>query len=87
MRFQPALKAVLLMEAGKTPQEACEEPLREISKYYPTFTGGMVCVDKQGNYGAAGYGWTMSYSVFNNQSNEVQQYNAPDIKNSTVIIE
>jgi len=64
MRFSPALKAVLLMEQGKSPFESCSLPLQEIAKYYPDFTGGMVCVNKNGEYGAAGYGWNMTFSVF-----------------------
>lgn len=43
--------------------EACAEPLRRITKYYPAFQGAVVCVDRHGNHSGAGYGWEFSYAV------------------------
>jgi len=37
-------------------------------------------VNKKGEYGAAGYGWNMTYSVFDKTSNQVREYTAVDIK-------
>lgn len=42
---------------------ACERALTRIAEIYPDFKGGLVCLNKMGEYGAAGYGWDFSFSV------------------------
>lgn len=61
-RFLPTFRAVQNMAAGMSPTEACEEPIRLIAKHYPTYQGALVCIDADGNPGAAAYGWTLVYS-------------------------
>ncbi|OQS07737.1 N(4)-(Beta-N-acetylglucosaminyl)-L-asparaginase [Thraustotheca clavata] len=63
MRFLPSYRAVQDMGQGICPQKACENALKEIAKKYPSFKGGMVCLNTKGEYGGAGYGWNFSYSV------------------------
>jgi len=80
VRFLPARQATFFMEMGKSPQESCELALLKIAKYYPDYVGGLVCVNKAGEYGGACYNWNMTYSVFDKNSESVQVYNAPNIK-------
>uniref|UniRef100_A0AAV1TXX0 Aspartylglucosaminidase n=1 Tax=Peronospora matthiolae TaxID=2874970 RepID=A0AAV1TXX0_9STRA len=63
MRFLPSFVAVQEMKRGVHPQTACEHALRQIAAVYPHFLGGMVCLNRFGEYGGAGYGWNFAYSV------------------------
>ena len=56
MRFLPSLLAVEFMRNGMKPDEAGKQALARISRHYPKFVGGIVVVDKSGNYGAACHG-------------------------------
>jgi hypothetical protein len=40
---------------------------------------GLICVDKQGNYGGAGWGWTLVYAIQNPSSGGVQTYSVPPL--------
>jgi hypothetical protein len=57
MRFLPALRAVLFMEQGMTPEAACKAALAPISAAYPHASGAMVCVASDGRFGAARFGF------------------------------
>lgn len=63
MRFSPSFAAVSFMEMGLTPTEACQRALRPISKAFPDFSGGIVCLTKNGTVGGATYNMDFSYSV------------------------
>jgi N4-(beta-N-acetylglucosaminyl)-L-asparaginase len=63
MRFSPSFAAVLYMESGMSPSDACEKALAPISAAFPSFSGGIVCLSKSGEYGAAAYNMGFSYSV------------------------
>jgi len=68
MRFLPSHQAVLNMGNGMTPTEAAEDAIRRILKYFPTFQGGVVALNIQGEHGAAGCNWgayPFSYSLRN----------------------
>lgn len=80
MRFSPTFAAVSLMRHGLSPQEACETALRPIAEYYPSFTGGLVCANKQGEYGAAGINWVLSFSVQTPRTDGVETHDVPPIK-------
>lgn len=80
MRFVPTYAAVALMRSGLDPQRACEEALRPIAAYYPSFTGGLICVNKDGEYGAAGIHWVLSYSVQTPQTAGVETHDVPPMK-------
>ena len=64
MRFLPSFAAVQLMRAGADPTTACKQAIAPIATHFPTFSGGLVCLDKDGNHGAATYNMAFSYSVF-----------------------
>jgi len=81
MRFLPCYQALENMRQGMTPTAACENVMRRIINYYPSFTGAVVAVDKiSGEYGAAGYGWTFSYSVQTPKTNGVQVISVAPMK-------
>ncbi|TDH73608.1 hypothetical protein CCR75_004735 [Bremia lactucae] len=63
MRFLPSYFAVQEMSKGTHPRKACERALNQIAAVYPNFLGGMVCLNRFGEYGGAGIGWDFSYSV------------------------
>lgn len=56
MRFLPSLLAVEFLRSGMTPDEAGMKALERISRHYSKFVGGIVVVDRYGNYGAACHG-------------------------------
>ena len=67
MRLLPCLRAVENMRAGLNPTAACQASVAFIRQSYPTFQGGLICVNKNGEYGGACNGWhpdnTFTYSV------------------------
>ncbi|XP_070495386.1 N(4)-(Beta-N-acetylglucosaminyl)-L-asparaginase-like [Chironomus tepperi] len=56
MRFLPSMLAVEFMRNGMSPDEAGRKAMERISRHYPKFVGGIVVIDKNGNYGAACHG-------------------------------
>ena len=80
MRFSPTFAAVSLMRHGLGPREACEAALRPIAEYYPNFTGGLICANKRGEYGAAGINWVLSFSVQTPQTDGVETHDVPPMK-------
>ena len=74
MRFTLSAMAVQYMKIGHTPQEACEMAVSEIINYFPSATAGLVCVNKEGDYGAAAINWSLSYAVQNGESDDVQTF-------------
>ena len=63
MRFSPSFAAVSFMELGYSPRDACERALKPISNAFPDFSGGVVCLSKNGTVGGATYNMDFSYSV------------------------
>lgn len=53
MRFLPAYLAVELMRNGLSPQVASHRAIKRIQNYYPNFFGGIIVLNKNGDYGAA----------------------------------
>ena len=39
------------MRLGVSPQQASENTIRRIMKYYPDFSGGVIAVNKTGHFG------------------------------------
>lgn len=63
MRFLPSFAAVTYMMQGYNASAACSLALDPIVKYYPSFSGGMVCLTKDGEHSAATRNMEFSYSV------------------------
>ncbi|MCL4117845.1 UNVERIFIED_CONTAM: hypothetical protein GTU68_034450, partial [Idotea baltica] len=53
MRFMPSLIAVEGMRSGLSPTEASTSALQRIVEYYPSFSGAVVALNLEGEYGAA----------------------------------
>jgi isoaspartyl peptidase/L-asparaginase-like protein (Ntn-hydrolase superfamily) len=63
-RFVPSYHAVQLMREGAAPDQACLDAIKRITKFYPTFTGAVLALDKYGRHGAACHGMdAFPYSV------------------------
>ncbi|KAI1724803.1 asparaginase domain-containing protein [Ditylenchus destructor] len=64
MRFSPSFLAVELMRQGSSPSDAASEAIRRIRRHYPTFFGGIVVANRQGQFSAACSGMReFSYSA------------------------
>ena len=44
-------QAVESMRLGKSPQEAADDALQRIAKYYPAFSGAIIVANISGDYG------------------------------------
>jgi N4-(beta-N-acetylglucosaminyl)-L-asparaginase len=64
MRFLPSFAAVSWMEMGFSPKEACQRAFAPITKIFPSFAGGIVCVNKNGEYAGASNNMDFSFSVY-----------------------
>lgn len=53
MRFLPSFLAVEEMRRGASPQEAADTAVSRISAHYPTFSGAVIVVHRDGRYGVA----------------------------------
>lgn len=62
------------------PKEAAEDVVKRMLKKYPRIRSGVVVVDKNGEYGGAGSGWTFSYSVRGGGMNETQAVEVPPVE-------
>jgi len=73
MRFLPSFAAVTYMRMGKTPTEACQLAMEPIGKFFPKFSGALICLSKDGNFGAARYGFDkFPFSIQNIYMTDVQ---------------
>ncbi|CCI49305.1 unnamed protein product [Albugo candida] len=63
MRFLPSSQAVQHMANGFHPRVACHKALSSIGAIYPNFKGGLVCLNRFGEYAGVGYGWNFTFSV------------------------
>eukprot|EP01102_Stenamoeba_stenopodia_P019666 TRINITY_DN747_c0_g2_i1.p1 TRINITY_DN747_c0_g2~~TRINITY_DN747_c0_g2_i1.p1 ORF type:complete len:376 (+),score=85.75 TRINITY_DN747_c0_g2_i1:100-1227(+) len=64
MRFVPCYQTVENMRNGMSPTAAAEDAMQRIVKYYQDFTGAIIAMNMQGEYGAVSYGWDIfAYSI------------------------
>lgn len=49
--FLVSFQAVEFLRQGKSPSEAASLALGKIAKYYPKYNGGLVVVNKDGEFG------------------------------------
>jgi len=49
--FLLSFQAVEFLRQGKSPSEAASLALGKIAKYYPKYSGGLVVVNKDGEFG------------------------------------
>ncbi|XP_062619147.1 N(4)-(Beta-N-acetylglucosaminyl)-L-asparaginase-like [Saccostrea cucullata] len=82
MRFLPSYNAVIQMQNGVDPVTALQKSMAPIIKFYPSFRGAMIAVNKDGKYGAVCHGYTnWTFCVADDTSPEVQLHHI-DCKNS-----
>eukprot|EP01116_Phalansterium_solitarium_P020648 TRINITY_DN6147_c0_g1_i1.p1 TRINITY_DN6147_c0_g1~~TRINITY_DN6147_c0_g1_i1.p1 ORF type:complete len:369 (-),score=44.17 TRINITY_DN6147_c0_g1_i1:120-1172(-) len=79
MRCWTCDQAVESMRLGMSPQDATADAIRRIEKFYPTFIGAIVAVNKAGEYAGACHGWTFTFSVVNPQLQNVTVVTVPPI--------
>lgn len=78
--FLLSFQAVEFLRQGKSPSEAASLALGKIAKYYPKYSGGLVVVNKDGEFGAAAHGWTFfKYSVCNPDLGKVTVFSVKPI--------
>lgn len=53
VNYFPSFLAVEEMRRGASPKEAAETAIRRIAQHYPKFSGGVIALSKDGDYGAA----------------------------------
>ncbi|KAJ9440079.1 putative isoaspartyl peptidase/L-asparaginase 3 [Diplonema papillatum] len=53
LRFSPSYQAVEYMRQGLAPTEACRRALARVAAKYPSFSGAMVCLSRNGSHGGA----------------------------------
>jgi isoaspartyl peptidase/L-asparaginase-like protein (Ntn-hydrolase superfamily) len=66
MRYCGSFLVVELMRQGLTPQDACSEALRRMTRQDPAgaaLSVSFIAIDKQGRYGSASAGQTFQYAV------------------------
>ncbi len=71
LRFLPSYTAVLYMEQGYSVQAACDAAFARIAAKFPTFSGGMVCIDRHGEHAGVAYNMEFAYSYMGQGQREV----------------
>lgn len=65
-------QAVESMRLGMTPTQAAEDAIRRIAKFFPTYKGALITLNKNGQMGAAAHGWVFKYAYQNSSSSSPQ---------------
>lgn len=65
LRFSSCALVLEWMRDGMSPEAATKKIISRIAKYFPNFVGGIIAANKDGDVGAAAWGWTMTYSLVN----------------------
>ncbi|AEO59697.1 asparaginase [Thermothelomyces thermophilus ATCC 42464] len=79
MRFLPCYQAVENLRLGMTPTEAAEDAVRRMLRKYPTISSGVVVVNNKGEHGAAGSGWTFTYSFRGGKMDAAEVVSVPPL--------
>ncbi len=72
LRFLPSFYAVMLMEQGQTPAAACQQSISRIADSGAAFSGGIVCVNKDGVHAGAANNMSFAYSYMKDGDTKVQ---------------
>jgi N4-(beta-N-acetylglucosaminyl)-L-asparaginase len=83
MRFLPCYQAVESLRRGMDPVAAAEDAVRRMLRKYPDVASGLVVVDKHGNHGGAGSGWTFTYAYRGGDMAETVVVEVPPVEAST----
>lgn len=80
MRFLPCYQAVENLRLGMTPKAAAEDAVRRMVRKYPSVASGIVVVDRTGQHGGAGSGWTFTYAFRGGKMNATEVVQVPPIE-------
>lgn len=72
MRFLPSYRAVMNLENGMTAKQAAEDAIRRIAIKEPNFSGAVIVISKDGDYGAAAFNTEFSFCVHNEEMQSTQ---------------
>ncbi|KAL2163236.1 hypothetical protein VTH06DRAFT_5292 [Thermothelomyces fergusii] len=79
MRFLPCYQAVENLRLGMTPTEAAEDAVRRMLRKFPDISSGVVVVNNKGEHGAAGSGWTFTYSFRGGKMDATEVVSVPPL--------
>ncbi|KAL2151089.1 hypothetical protein VTH82DRAFT_6187 [Thermothelomyces myriococcoides] len=79
LRFLPCYQAVENLRLGMTPTEAAEDAVRRMLRKFPDISSGVVVVNNKGEHGAAGSGWTFTYSFRAGQMDATEVVSVPPL--------
>jgi N4-(beta-N-acetylglucosaminyl)-L-asparaginase len=79
MRFLPCYQAVENLRRGMTPTRAAEDAVSRMLRKFPQIQTGVVVVDKEGNHGGAGSGWTFTYAFRGGGMNGTEVVEVPPL--------
>lgn len=57
------------MSLGMAPSEACRAALAPIAEFFPSFSGALVCLSRDGSHGGASHNMGFSYSLSSDLTN------------------
>ncbi|KAF7546926.1 hypothetical protein G7Z17_g8086 [Cylindrodendrum hubeiense] len=80
MRFLPCYQAVENLRRGMSPTEAAEDAVLRMVRKYPHISSGIVVVNNKGEHGAAGSGWTFTYSYRGGAMGSTQVMTIPPVE-------
>lgn len=80
MRFLPCYQAVESLRKGMAPREAAEDAVRRMVRRYPGVRSGVVVVDREGEHGGAGSGWTFTYAYRGGDMDAVEVVTVPPLE-------
>ncbi|KAK4152723.1 asparaginase [Chaetomidium leptoderma] len=84
LRFLPCYQAVENLRLGMTPTEAAEDAVMRMLRKYPKVSSGLVVVNKKGEHGAAGSGWTFFYAFRSAAMNATEVVSVPRLDDRLV---
>ncbi|KAJ1563170.1 hypothetical protein HK405_010816 [Cladochytrium tenue] len=80
MRFLPCYQAVENLRQGMDRTEAAEDAVRRMLRKYPDMSSRIVVVDKEGDHGGAGSGWTFTYAHRGGSMNATEVVEVPPVE-------
>lgn len=80
MRFLPCYQAVENLRQGMTPTQAAEDAVRRMLRKYPDISSGIVVLNNKGEHGAAGSGWTFTYSYRGGSMDKTEVVTVPPLE-------
>ncbi|KAL1612761.1 hypothetical protein SLS60_000990 [Paraconiothyrium brasiliense] len=87
MRFLPCYQAIENLRQGMSPKLAAEDAVKRILRKYPEGSYGIVVVDKHGDHGGAGSGWTFTYAFRGGSMNATEVVTVPPLNETSLVMQ